>query len=179
MQPRAALKRLHSLLLRHRPSSHTQLPRSRCRLFHATPTYATDGVFKALTEMRVRTPWIEALRRSKEIGNQSAAAPEDPPKPDLTPKKMSDSYVSVVLPLLDDPWMLDTYANYSGQLRTGALLMDLDALAGVVAYKHTGEGVSTVTAAVDRITIKNPLREICNLELSGQVTFATGRSSME
>ena len=57
--------------------------------------------------------------------------------------------------------------------------MDLDALAGVVAYKHTGEGVSTVTAAVDRITIKNPLREICDLELSGQVTFTTGRSSME
>lgn len=57
--------------------------------------------------------------------------------------------------------------------------MDLDALAGVVAYKHTGEGVTTVTAAVDRITIKNPIREICDLELSGQVSFATGRSSME
>lgn len=57
--------------------------------------------------------------------------------------------------------------------------MDLDALAGVVAYKHTGEGVTTVTAAVDRITIKSPLKEICDLELSGQVTFATGRSSIE
>ena len=57
--------------------------------------------------------------------------------------------------------------------------MDLDALAGVVAYKHTGEGVSTVTAAVDRITIKNPIKEICDLEMSGQVSFATGRSSME
>lgn len=57
--------------------------------------------------------------------------------------------------------------------------MDLDALAGVVAYKHTGEGVSTVTAAVDRITLQNPIREICDLELSGQVTFATGRSSLE
>jgi acyl-coenzyme A thioesterase 9 len=57
--------------------------------------------------------------------------------------------------------------------------MDLDALAGVVAYKHTGEGVTTVTAAVDRITIQNPIREICDLQLSGQVSFATGRSSME
>lgn len=57
--------------------------------------------------------------------------------------------------------------------------MDLDAMAGVVAYKHTGEGVSNVTAAVDRITIKNPLKEICDLELSGQVSFATGRSSIE
>ena len=58
--------------------------------------------------------------------------------------------------------------------------MDLDALAGVIAYKHTGEAVMTVTAAVDRITIKNPgIKDICDLEMSGQVTFATGRSSME
>lgn len=57
--------------------------------------------------------------------------------------------------------------------------MDLDALSGVIAYQHTGESVTTVTAAVDRITIKHPLKELCDLELSGQVTFATGRSSME
>lgn len=57
--------------------------------------------------------------------------------------------------------------------------MDLDALAGVVAYKHTGESVMTVTAAVDRITLKSSLSSICDLELSGKVTFATGRSSME
>ena len=57
--------------------------------------------------------------------------------------------------------------------------MDLDALAGVVAYKHTGDSVMTVTAAVDRITLQRPLKEICDLELSGRVTFATGRSSME
>lgn len=57
--------------------------------------------------------------------------------------------------------------------------MDLDALAGVVAYKHTGDSVMTVTAAVDRITLQQPLTSICDLELSGRVTFATGRSSME
>jgi acyl-coenzyme A thioesterase 9 len=57
--------------------------------------------------------------------------------------------------------------------------MDLDALAGVVAFKHTGDSVMTVTAAVDRITLKRSLSCICDLELSGQVTFATGRSSME
>lgn len=88
--------------------------------------------------------------------------------------------VPQVLPLAQDPWLLDRYANSSGQIRIGSLLMDLDALSGVIAYKHTGEGVSTVTAAVDRINIKNPiLREICDLEMRGQVTFATGRSSME
>ena len=57
--------------------------------------------------------------------------------------------------------------------------MDLDALAGVIAYKHTVDSVTTVTAAVDRITINHPLNELCDLELSGMVTFATGRSSME
>jgi acyl-coenzyme A thioesterase 9 len=57
--------------------------------------------------------------------------------------------------------------------------MDLDALAGVVAYKHTGDNVTTVAAAVARITLTRPLSAICDLELSGQVTFATGRSSME
>lgn len=57
--------------------------------------------------------------------------------------------------------------------------MDLDALAGVIAYRHTGDSVATVTAAVDRITIENPLMEICDLQLSGQVTYSTGRSSME
>jgi acyl-coenzyme A thioesterase 9 len=57
--------------------------------------------------------------------------------------------------------------------------MDLDALSGVVAYRHTGEDVMTVTAACDRIKINHPLTEICDIQLSGQVTFATGRSSME
>ena len=127
--------------------------------------------------MRVRKPWIEAFRDSQQ--GRSKTAVKQYPKPDTTPKKMADSYVRVILPLAQDPWMLDTYSNATGQLRTGAILMDLDALAGVVAYRHTGEGVSTVTAAVDRISIQNPLDEICDLELSGQVTFATGRSSME
>lgn len=57
--------------------------------------------------------------------------------------------------------------------------MDLDALSGVIAYKHTGESVTTVTAAFDRIAIAQPLHEICDLELSGMVTYASGRSSME
>ena len=57
--------------------------------------------------------------------------------------------------------------------------MDLDALSGIIAYKHTGDNVTTVTAAFDRITINSPLKEICDLQLSGQVTYATGRSSMD
>lgn len=57
--------------------------------------------------------------------------------------------------------------------------MDLDALSGIIAYKHTGDDVTTVTASCDRIIINHPLSEICDLELSGKVTYATGRSSLE
>ncbi|KAA8564828.1 hypothetical protein EYC84_010599 [Monilinia fructicola] len=92
---------------------------------------------------------------------------------------MRDSYHRVILPLGSDPWLLDNYITASGHIRLGAVFMDLDALAGVISYKHTGDSVMTVTAAVDRITLSRPLLEICDLELSGQVTFATGRSSME
>ncbi|KAL8849964.1 MAG: hypothetical protein Q9221_005070 [Calogaya cf. arnoldii] len=132
--------------------------------------------------MRVRTPWIEALKKKEEEGidpTQRSNTPATPSNRDLTLKRMSDSYHRVVIPLAQDPWLLDNYLNANGQIRLGTIFMDLDALSGVIAYNHTGESVTTVTAAVDRITINHPLKEICDLELSGQVTFATGRSSME
>ncbi|RYP49921.1 hypothetical protein DL768_004457 [Monosporascus sp. mg162] len=92
---------------------------------------------------------------------------------------MSDSYHRVILPLGRDPWLSDTYINATGHIRLGTIFMDLDALSGIIVYKHTGPGVMTVTAALDRITIAHPLTEICDLEYSGQVTYASGRSSME
>ncbi|KAL8629360.1 hypothetical protein Q9189_004933 [Teloschistes chrysophthalmus] len=152
------------------------------RRLHVSPIKQTDGVFKELTEMRVRTPWIEALRKKQEEGidpTKKSSTPATPSDRDLAPKKMSDSFHRVVIPLAQDPWLLDNYLNASGHIRLGTIFMDLDALSGVIAYKHTGESVTTVTAAVDRITINHPLQELCDLELSGQVTFATGRSSME
>jgi acyl-coenzyme A thioesterase 9 len=152
------------------------------RSFHVSACSKTDGVFAALSEMRTKTPWVEAFRqkqREDEQGSKAGRQDNVPEERDLTPKKMSDSHHSVVLPLAQDPWLLDTYLNATGHIRWGTIFMDLDALSGVIAYKHTGEGVSTVTAAVDRITIKHPLNDICDLELSGMVTFATGRSSME
>ncbi|KAJ6063990.1 hypothetical protein N7499_012670 [Penicillium canescens] len=146
--------------------------------FHSTSAQAASR--PTWMPMRVKTPWIDALTQSREAakaGSQENAAKVI--KPDLTPKKMSDSAYSAVLPLAQDKWLLDSYLNSSGHIRLGSLLMDLDALAGIIAYQHTGDGVSTVTAAVDRITIEHPLMEICDLELSGQCTYATGRSSME
>ncbi|EEH08793.1 mitochondrial Acyl-CoA Thioesterase [Histoplasma capsulatum G186AR] len=163
------------------------------RQLHLTPACHT---FRPVwTERRVKMPWVEALElerekeREREREKAEAEAGVDAgverrggaslPKVDLQPRKMGDSYSRGILPLAQDPWLLDTYLNASGHIRLGSLLMDLDALAGVVAYAHTGDSVMTVTAAVDRITIEHTLKEICDLELSGQVTYATGRSSME
>ncbi|KPM43170.1 hypothetical protein AK830_g3410 [Neonectria ditissima] len=146
--------------------------------FHTTASLQTDGVFRGLADTRLPMPWIEAFRLQQQ--GKAAHRPEEMPKErDLTPKKMSDSYHRVVLPLGQDPWLSDTYINSSGHIRLGTLFMDLDALSGIIVYKHTGTGVTTVTAALDRITIAHPLTEICDLEYSGQVTYASGRSSME
>lgn len=48
--------------------------------------------------MRVKTPWIEALTQSREAARESreGVPPPTPVKPELTPKKMSDSYYSAV-----------------------------------------------------------------------------------
>ncbi|CAF9920883.1 MAG: hypothetical protein ALECFALPRED_001654 [Alectoria fallacina] len=119
--------------------------------------------------MRVRTPWVEALRKHREKGSdptKTSSTPATPLDRHLTPKKMSESFHRVVIPLAQDPWLLDNYLNAKGHIRLGTIFMDLDALSGVIAYKHTGESVTTVTAAVDRITINHPLKELCDLELS-------------
>ena len=152
------------------------------RGFHSSSPQRTDGVFRELTAQRLQTPWIEALRKQQQEGNNPATAsgtPQVPKERKLEPKRMNDSYHSVILPLAQDPWLLDTYLNSSGHIRLGTIFMDLDALSGVIAYKHTGDDVTTVTASCDRIVINHPLTEICDLELSGKVTYATGRSSME
>lgn len=166
---------------------------------------ATDGVFRGLTDGRLPTPWIEAFRK-QQAGHGAAARDARPRQRDLGPRRMADSYHRVVLPLGRDPWLSDTYINSSGHIRLGTVFMDLDArklsphtpsprpprpgsltrpplsnqpVSGVIVYKHTGPGVTTVTAALDRITIAHPLTDICDLEYSGQVTYASGRSSVE
>ena len=85
---------------------------------------ATDGVFRGLTDGRLPTPWIEAFRK-QQADRAAAAASEARPQArpqaqqqrDLSPKRMSDSYHRVVLPLGQDPWLSDTYINSSGHIR--------------------------------------------------------------
>lgn len=69
------------------------------RQLHTTPCYRTDGVYQDLTNMRVRTPWIEALRRKRQEEvdpTKKSSTPVTPSDRDLGPKKMSDSFHRVV-----------------------------------------------------------------------------------
>lgn len=69
------------------------------RQFATSATRSTDGVFRALTENRVRTPWVEALRKQREEGidpTKASGTPKTPSDRDLSPRTMSDSYHSVV-----------------------------------------------------------------------------------
>lgn len=91
-------KRTTLRLLRSKATSHLQ-PSSH-RSFSAATPRQTDGVFTALTNERVQTPWVEAFRKQqaeKAAGEKpSAGQPSVPKERDLTPRKMSDSYHSVV-----------------------------------------------------------------------------------
>jgi acyl-coenzyme A thioesterase 9 len=133
----APLQRTRQALWNNCIQSQSQLSLTARRSFSGSFSRYTDGVFRELTSMRVRTPWVEALRAQQQGGQQSgksAGMPELPKDRDLPPKKrMSDSYHSVVLPLARDPWLLDTYLNSSGHIRLGTIFMDLDALSGVIA----------------------------------------------
>lgn len=70
----------------------------------------------------MRTPWIEALRKSREATPDFSTASDGGNSPKLAPKRMSESYTRIVLPLEQDPWLLDSYANASGQIRCVLLL---------------------------------------------------------
>lgn len=72
---------------------------SSLRYFSTTPRCRTDGVFRDLTDQRVQMPWVEALRKQQKEGHDPAetkGSPQTPTDRDLAPKKMKDSYHSVV-----------------------------------------------------------------------------------
>lgn len=103
------------------------------RWFRTTSPRATDGVFRGLTDNRLPTPWIEAFKMQQEGKSTSTSEGEarhqsGSQERHLSPRRMSDSYHRVVLPLGQDPWLSDTYLNSSGHIRLGTMFMDLDAL---------------------------------------------------
>ena len=86
-------------LLRVGPVRRTASHFQQCRRLSVTVQRQTDGVFRELTNKRIQTPWVEALRKKQKEGHdptQASGKPETPAERDLSPKKMSDSYHSVV-----------------------------------------------------------------------------------
>lgn len=166
---------------------------------HVFTPLATQSV---ISPMRRNTTWLTALRaREKQkvewINKHKAElesgklSPHDLPLEsysytkvgtlDVAERSPKDSFSYVILPFKSDEWFLDAYINAYGRLRIGQIFQDLDALAGVIAYKHCNPAQPViVTASVDRIYMKKRLDSIANLNvtLSGNVTW-TGRSSME
>lgn len=98
-------------------------------------------------------------------------------------KRPQDSFVQVAYNFSSDGLLREAYKNPWGRIRFGKLLEDLDALAGNIAFFHVNTAGATaypviVTAAVDRIVVKQRPTADIDQTLSGQVTW-TGKSSME
>lgn len=95
---------LHQLKGR-RPTTRPKCTTRQQRWLSSSSKLQTDGVFRALTENRVQIPWIEALRNKQKDGTDPSKptdTPETPAERDLTPRRMSDSYHSVVRRYLEE-----------------------------------------------------------------------------
>uniref|UniRef100_A0A1J3FX16 Acyl-coenzyme A thioesterase 9, mitochondrial n=1 Tax=Noccaea caerulescens TaxID=107243 RepID=A0A1J3FX16_NOCCA len=98
----------------------------------------------------------------------------------------SRSRTSILYKFSSDFVLREQYRNPWNEIRTGKLVEDLDALAGTISFKHCSSGngngnarsMILVTASVDRIIMKRPIRVDADLSIVGAVTWV-GRSSME
>ncbi|XP_074320102.1 acyl-coenzyme A thioesterase 2, chloroplastic-like [Silene latifolia] len=102
----------------------------------------------------------------------------------LVSKNPCNSRTSVEYKFSEDYVLREQYRNPWNEIRMGKLVEDLDALAGTISYKHcsNNDGMASalilVTASVDKILLKRPIRVDTDLRLVGAVTWV-GRSSME
>ncbi|XP_031286128.1 acyl-coenzyme A thioesterase 9, mitochondrial-like [Pistacia vera] len=103
---------------------------------------------------------------------------------ELEAKTPSESRTTILYKFSSDFILKEQYRNPWDEIRMGKLLEDLDALAGTISYKHccSDDGATRpillVTASVDRMVMKKPIRVDTDLKIAGAVTWV-GRSSME
>ncbi|XP_059289072.1 acyl-coenzyme A thioesterase 4, mitochondrial-like isoform X2 [Lycium ferocissimum] len=107
-----------------------------------------------------------------------------PVETDLISKTPSKSRTIVLYKFSSDYVLREQYRNPWNEIRMGKLLEDLDALAGTISFKHcssydgTTRPLILVTASVDKMLLKKPIRIDTDLTIEGAVTWV-GRSSME
>ncbi|KAH7833146.1 hypothetical protein Vadar_003500 [Vaccinium darrowii] len=106
------------------------------------------------------------------------------PQSELITKTPSQSRTTILYKFSNDYVLREQYRNPWNEIRMGKLLEDLDALAGTISYKHcfNSEGTTRplllVTASVDKMVLKKPIRVDTDVKIAGAVTWV-GRSSME
>ncbi|KAL5990794.1 Acyl-coenzyme A thioesterase 2, chloroplastic [Asimina triloba] len=109
---------------------------------------------------------------------------DGPPQTELLTKTPSKSRTSILYNFSSDYILREQYRDPWNEVRFGKLLEDLDALAGTIAVKHCSDEDSItrplllVTASVDKIVVKKPIRVDTDLKIAGAVTWV-GRSSIE
>ncbi|XP_062194175.1 acyl-coenzyme A thioesterase 2, chloroplastic [Phragmites australis] len=115
-----------------------------------------------------------------------AGAPgeEQRPQTELLTKTPAQSRTIIVYKFATDDILREQYRDPWNEVRIGKLLEDLDALAGTIAVKHCSDEDSTtrpllvVTASVDKMVLKKPIRVDTDLKIAGAVTYV-GRSSID
>ncbi|KAJ0260002.1 Uncharacterized protein HA466_0062670 [Hirschfeldia incana] len=129
------------------------------------------------------SPVTNALWEARRNMFESPSA-GDGSQSELTAKTPSRSRTSILYKFSSDFVLREQYRNPWNEIRTGKLVEDLDALAGTVSFKHCSSGDGSarsmilVTASVDRIIMRRPIRVDADLSIVGAVTWI-GRSSME
>ncbi|KAG8050527.1 hypothetical protein GUJ93_ZPchr0009g1002 [Zizania palustris] len=114
----------------------------------------------------------------------ATAGGQQPPQTELLTKTPAQSRTSIVYKFATDDILREQYRDPWNEVRIGKLLEDLDALAGTIAVKHCSDEDSTtrplllVTASVDKMVLKKPLRVDTDLKIAGAVTYV-GRSSID
>ncbi|XP_010242486.1 PREDICTED: acyl-coenzyme A thioesterase 9, mitochondrial-like isoform X2 [Nelumbo nucifera] len=111
--------------------------------------------------------------------------PKDaPPQSELLTKTPAQSRTSILYNFSTDYVLREQYRDPWNEVRIGKLLEDLDALAGTISVKHCCNDDSLtrplllVTASVDKIILKKPIRVDTDLKIAGSVVWV-GRSSIE
>lgn len=104
---------------------------------------------------------------------------------DLPIRTMSDSYSEAIIPVGTDEVLREKYINFSGGIRFGRILEDLDTFGVLISYLHSTQGtekrspISIVTALVDRIELgDHRISPNKDIKMKGNVTWA-GSTSME
>lgn len=108
------------------------------------------------------------------------------PQTRLLEKRIKDSIVSLVLPFASDEGVRSDYELFnSGAVRMGKILEDLDAVAGLAAYRHCDDGddstlpLNIVTASCDRIELRGAGDDVLSKDVRCDAACTwVGKSSM-